>query len=50
MDLNKIVEAMMPVNPYDDPKVFLLRLHGNGDLDIIRSSYTRPRAKVTDNR
>ena len=46
-ELNKIVEATMPVNPYDDRKVFLRRLHGNGDLDIVRASYTRRKANVT---
>ena len=30
----------MPVNPYDDRKVTLRRPHGNGDLDIVRTSYT----------
>ena len=39
-ELNKIVEATMPVNPYDDHKVSLRRSHGNGDLDIVRESYT----------
>ena len=37
-ELNKIVEATMPVNPYDDRKVCLRRPHGNGDLDIVRAS------------
>ena len=46
--LNKIVEAMMPVNPYDDRKVSLRRPHGNGDLDIVRASYTRRKADVTE--
>ena len=45
-ELNKIVEATMPVNPYDDCKVTLRRLHGNGDLDIVRTSYTRHKANV----
>ena len=36
-ELNKIVEATMPVNPYDDRKVSLRRPHGNGDLDIVRA-------------
>ena len=31
----------MPVNPYDDRKVSLWMPNGNGDLDIIRASYTR---------
>ena len=31
VDLNKIVEATLPVNPYDDHKVSLQRPHGNGD-------------------
>ena len=47
-ELNKIVEATMPVNPYDDRKVTLRRLHGNGDLDIVRTSYTRRKANVTE--
>ena len=38
----------MPVNPYDDRKVSLRRPHGNGDLDIVRSSYTRPKANVKE--
>ena len=37
----------MPVNPYDDRKVSLRRPHGNGDLDIVRASYTRRNANVT---
>ena len=47
-ELNKIVEATMPVNPYDDHKVSLLRPHWNGDLDIVRASYTRRKANVTE--
>ena len=47
-ELNKIVEATMPVNPYDDRKVSLRRPHGNGDLDIVRASYTRRKANVTE--
>ena len=50
-ELNKIVEATMPVNPYDDRKVSLRRPHGNGDFDIVwapvRASYTRRKANVT---
>ena len=38
----------MPVNPYDDRKVTLRRPHGNGDLDIVRTSYTRRKANVTE--
>ena len=38
----------MPVNPYDDGKVTLRRPHGNGDLDIVRTSYTRRKANVTE--
>ena len=41
--LNKIIQATMPVNPYDGRKVSLRRPHGNGDLDIVRASYTRHR-------
>ena len=47
-ELNKIVEATMPVNPYDDRKVSLRRPHGNGDLDIVRASYTPRKANVTE--
>ena len=47
-ELNKIVEATMPVNPYDDRKVSLRRLHGNGDLDIVPASYSRRKANVTE--
>ena len=47
-ELNKIVEATMSVNPYDDRKVSLRRLHGNGDLDNVRASYTRLKADVTE--
>ena len=47
-DLNKIVEANMPVNPYDDCKVFLPRPHGNGDLDIVWASYTHCKANVIE--
>ena len=46
--LNKIIEAMMPVNPYDGGKVSLWRPHGNGDLDIVRASYTRRKANVNE--
>ena len=41
-ELNRIVEATMPVNPYDDHNVSLRRPHGNVDLYIVRASYTRP--------
>ena len=47
-ELNKIVEATMLVNPYDDRKVSLQRPHGNSDLDIVRASYTRRKANVTE--
>ena len=47
-ELNKNVEATMPVNPYDDRKVSLRRPHGNGDLDIVLASYTRRKANVTE--
>ena len=33
--LKKIVEATMPVNPYDDPRVLLRWPHGKGDFDIV---------------
>ena len=38
----------MPVNPYDDRKVSLRRPHGNGDLNIVGTSYTRRKANVTE--
>ena len=47
-ELNKIVEATMPVNPYDDRKVSLRRPHGNGDLDIVQASYNPRKANVTE--
>ena len=47
-ELNKIVEATMPVNPYDDLKVPLRRPHGNGVLDIVRALYTGRKANVTE--
>ena len=47
-ELNKIVEATMPVNPYDGRKVSLRRPHENGDLDIVRASYTRRKANVAE--
>ena len=39
-ELNKIVEATMPENTYDDRKVYLRGPHGNGDLDIVGAAYT----------
>ena len=33
---------------YDDRKVSLRRPHGNGDLGIVRASYTRRKANVTE--
>ena len=38
----------MPLNPYDDRKVSLRRPHRNGDLDIVRASYTRRKANVRE--
>ena len=38
----------MRVNPYDDGKVSLRRPHGNGDLVIVRASYTRRKVNVTE--
>ena len=38
----------MSVNLYDDRKVSLRRPHGNGDLDMVRASYTRRKANVTE--
>ena len=43
-ELNKIVEAMMLVNPYDDCRVSVRSTHGNYDSDIVRASYTRRKA------
>ena len=48
VELNKIVEATMPVIPYDDRKVSLRRQHGNGDFDIVGALYTRCKANVTE--
>ena len=47
-ELNKIVEATMPVNLYNDPKVSLRRPHENGDLDIVQASYACRKANVTE--
>ena len=47
-ELNKIVEATMPVNPCNDRKVSLQRPHGNGVLDIVRALHTRRKANVTE--
>ena len=47
-ELNKIVEATMLLNPYDDRKVLLRMPHGYGDFDIVRSSYTHRKANVTE--
>ena len=47
-DLNKIVEATMPVNPYDDRNVSLQRPRRNGDLDIARALYTRRKPNVAE--
>ena len=38
----------MPVNLYDERKVSLRRPHGSGDLDIVRASYSRRKANVTE--
>ena len=38
----------MPVNPHDDRKLSLQRPRRNGDLDIVRASYTRRKANVTE--
>ena len=38
----------MPVKSYVDSMVSLWRQHGNGDLDIVRASYTRRKANVTE--
>ena len=37
-ELNKIVVAMMPMNPKDNHKVSPQRQHGKGDLDIVQAS------------
>ena len=42
------IEYVVPLNLYDDRKVSLRRPHGNGDLDIVRASYTRRKANVTE--
>ena len=48
-ELNKIVEATMPVNSYNhDRKVSLRRPHGNGDLNLVRASYTHRNSNVTE--
>ena len=36
--LNKIGEATMPVNPYDDRRGYLRWPHGKCDFDIVNSS------------
>ena len=38
----------MPLNPCDDRKVSLRRPHGNGDLDILRASYSRRKANESE--
>ena len=47
-ELNQNRRGHVPVNPYDGSKVSLRRPHGNGDLDIVRASYTRRKANVTE--
>ena len=47
-ELNKIVEATMPVNLLDDRKVSLRRPHRNGDLDIVWAPYTCCKANVIE--
>ena len=42
------IEYVVPLNLYDDRKVSLRRPHGNGDLDIVRASYTCRKANVTE--
>ena len=37
-ELNKIVQATMSVNPYDDRRVSYGDAHGKGDLDIVWAS------------
>ena len=37
-ELNKIVEATMPMNLYDDSRVSLPWRHRKGDLDIVNST------------
>ena len=48
--LSKIVEATMPVNPYDDDwtQVSLLWPNEKDDLDIVRASLTRRKVIVTE--
>ena len=38
----------LTVNPYDDQRVFLLWLHGKGDLDMVWASLTHRKANVTE--
>ena len=38
----------MYVRQYDDCKVSLRMPHGNGNLDIVRASYTRQKANETE--
>ena len=47
-ELNKIVDATMPVNRYDNRTVSLRRPHGKGDLDIVKASLTHRNANVTE--
>ena len=37
-ELTKIVEATMPMNPYDDRRAYLRWPHGKGDFDIVNPS------------
>ena len=37
-ELNKIIEAKIPVNPYDNRRVSLQWPHRKGDLDIVGAS------------
>ena len=37
-ELNTMIEATMPVNPYDDHTVILQWPHGRGDLNIVWAS------------
>ena len=46
--LNKIVEATIPMNPYNDRTVWLRWPLGKGDLDIIRASLTHRKANITE--
>ena len=47
-EFNKIVEATIPRDQYDDPNVSLRWPQGNGDLDIVRATIYSSKANVTE--